>query len=255
MLRSAARLGGLGALGIAFALLAVPASGAPLGLSPGDEVQSIEWDALKSNPGDGGTWTIPPGIFHADGRINSVTVAGPTNIGQSGVDLQFDLDLLFSDLNTAASPIVSANTVLVGSTSVTHQFLIQEGGLNILFGNVVGVQITGNINLVDTSPQTLTGVGVLTILGGATNLVNALGGTGGTANLFLTAQVFSFDPSLASLGSDGNVWNSNFNVSLSGTLIPLSNAPFVPEPSTAALLATGMLGLLGLTRRAGRRRP
>lgn len=252
MLRSAARLGGLGALGIALALLAVPASGAPLGLSPGDEVESIEWDALKSVTGDGGTWTIPPGIFHADGRITEVTVAGPTAIPQSGVEMRFDLDLVFQSIDNSAAPIVAASAFLNGASSVTPDFLVREGGVNILFGSVAGILISGNINLADGSAQPLAGVGVVTILGGDPNLVAALNGVGAKANLSLTALVSAFDPKVNALASDGNIYNSNFSVSLSGTLTPFTNAPFVPEPSTALLFASGMLGLLGLSRRARR---
>jgi hypothetical protein len=84
--------------------------------------------------------------------------------------------------------------------------------------------------------------------------VNALGGAGvGQANLLLTAQLSDFNPTLSNLALDGNIYNSNFNLSLSGTLIPLSPSPFVPEPGTALLLGTGLLGLLAAGRRYRRR--
>jgi hypothetical protein len=82
--------------------------------------------------------------------------------------------------------------------------------------------------------------------------VDALGGVGGQANLLLTASFSGFNPSLAALAFDGNIFNSNFNVSLSGTLIPISPSPFVPEPTTALLLAGGLLGLLAMGRRRRR---
>jgi hypothetical protein len=130
---------------------------------------------------------------------------------------------------------------------------VKESGVNILWGNFSApVYLEGNLNVNDSDPQPLIGVGKVTILGGDELLVDALGGTGGQANLLLTASFFGFNPPLASLALDGNVFNSDFNVSLSGTLIPINPSPFVPEPTTALLLAAGLLGLLTLGRRRTR---
>ena len=95
----------------------------------------------------------------------------------------------------------------------------------------------------------LTGVAKINITGGDLNLVNALGGLGGEAELLLTGSIFGFSPKLNALANDLNIFNSSFTVSLSGTLIPITPAPFTPEPGTALLLGAGLVGLLAMGRR------
>ena len=67
--------------------------------------------------------------------------------------------------------------------------------------------------------------------GGDAGLVAALGGIG-TAAILQTATVFGFNLPLNNLASDGQVFNSNFTVSMSGLLTPI--------------------GILGFARRARR---
>jgi hypothetical protein len=74
-------------------------------------------------------------------------------------------------------------------------------------------------------------------------------GPSGQANLLIDGTIFDFNMPLDNLAKDGNVFNTSFTVSLSGTLIPLNPSPFVPEPSTALLLGAGLLGLLAMGRR------
>jgi hypothetical protein len=95
-------------------------------------------------------------------------------------------------------------------------------------------------------------VGDITITGGHPDLVAALGGAGGTAFLNLVATATSFAPNLLVLGADNNIVNSNFFVELSGTLTPTTASAFVPEPTTALVLGTGLLGLLAFGRRRSR---
>ena len=66
------------------------------------------------------------------------------------------------------------------------------------------------------------------------------------------SSVPAFAPDVGTLLADNEIFNSDFAVSLSGTLVPLTAAPFVPEPSTALLLGGGLIALIGVSRRARR---
>lgn len=243
------------ALCSAVLLLAASAQAIPLGLQVGDKIQQLEWDSDHSVSGDGGVWDLSQSLFHADGRVNSVQLSeGPSapTITPGNVDMRFDLTLNQQYVDLSGSPWIFANSTLPGA-GLMPDFAVKESGVNILWGNFSApVYLEGNLNVNDDNPQPLLGVGKITILGGDATLVTALGGTGGQANLLLTASFFGFDPPLAGLASDGNIFNSDFNVSLSGTLIPINPSPFVPEPTTALLLGAGLLSLLAMGRRRNR---
>lgn len=251
------RAGRLGAIALSFALLfAGAASAAPLGLTVGDVITSVEWDALMSNPPQGGFYDNSTGLFHSDGRVTSVDIQGPTTIGQSGVEFEFDLDFLSEFLDFSGAPVVLTNIALQtpGGSVSGPDVTIRENGNTILFGNFSSlVTASGQMNLASNNSE-IVAIGRITITGGDAMLVNALGGAGiGQADILLAASVFDFSPSILTLvGGDGEIFNSNFGVSLSGTLTPLNSAPFVPEPSTALLLGGGLVGLVAVTRRARR---
>jgi hypothetical protein len=235
----------------ALVFLAASAQATPLGLQVGDKIQQFEWDALQSVPGDGGAWDVSSGIFHADGRINSVQLLeGPSapTITPSGVTMRFDLGLLSQSVDLSNYPIAFANATLPGAFVNIPSFEIFEGNVSILSGQFsIPLFLQGEFNVLDSTPQPLSAVGRVTVTGGDPNLVAAIG-PGGAANLLLDGTIFGFDPPLSSLAGDLNIFNSSFTVSLSGTLIPILPSPFVPEPTTALLLGAGLLGLLAMGR-------
>lgn len=237
-------------------LLAASAQATPLGLEVGDVITQFEWDSLQSEPGDGADWDLSAGIFHSDGRVTSVQLqAAPFTRTQSNVDMRFDLGLQSHNLfftNPPTNTLVFANAIMPGS--VTPHFVMQENGVNILWGNfTAGLLLEGNFDITDESPQPLLARGRITLTGGDANLREALGGAVNVAGtLLLSASVFGFNAPLANLAADGNIFNSDFTVSLSGTLIPISASAFVPEPTTALLLGAGLLGLLAIGRRRTR---
>ena len=249
-------LGAAALLALSTALSAEPASAAPLGLVLGDQISSIEWDALTTNPGQGGFYNDTTNLFSGDGQITAVNIQGPTTLVQNNVSLNFDLDFISETLDFSSfPPIVHQNITLgtPGNSIAGPDVIIRENGNTILFGNFTSLVVAdGDIDTTSGSSQIIAN-GRITITGGDADLVNALGGVGlGQADILLTASVFGFSPSAATLLADGEIFNSDFAVSLSGTLTPLTAAPFVPEPSTALLLGGGLIALIGVSRRARR---
>lgn len=239
--------------GLGITLVAVAAQAAPLGLSPGDLITSIEIDALKDggNPGDGAFYDFSTGLFDGQGRINSLQASPSGTLVQTNSTYTFSAAFLSQSL-TLSAPFANTEALLV-SPGLQPDFVIQEGLSTVLFGNFIGdLVVSGEVNLNDPGPQNLSAIGRIQFTGGATNLLAALGGVGGQANVLLSATVGAFDPTLTTLAADGNVWNSDYSVSLTGQLIPLNPAPFVPEPSTALLFGAGILGLMAVSRRARR---
>jgi len=237
------------------------AQAAPFGLQVGDEIVQIEWDALQSVPGDGGSWDVSEDHFHADGRITAVNLTGASpsapSLNPTDADLVFDLTLdthtLFVNFATQQA---YSNALLPGFFVVLPSFEVFDNGVSVLEGQFTGggVFIEGNLDLTTNAAQILTGTGAVNITGGDANLVAALGGTGAGAEIILSFSTFNFSPPLQNLVLSGNVWDQDFQVSLSGTVSPFTSSPFVPEPSTALMLGGGLLGLLGVSRRMKIRR-
>lgn len=237
-------------LAVAFALIASPALATPLGLNPGDVVEQLEWASVA-----GGSFTTgSPGAANVSGDIQSVTIQPAVTSLLSGVTFTLDLDLASHFAIPIGGSFVAAGANFVGSSSVTPDFTISDNTGIILQGNLTTSLILANpsLNLLDANPTFVGGANII-ITGGDSNLVAALGGVSATGEIQLTGGIYGFSPTLASLLGDLNAFNENFTFSGDGIIVPDSSSPFAPEPSTALLLAGGMLGLVGVSRRARRR--
>jgi hypothetical protein len=236
---------------LASMLLAVGSAGAsPLNLQNGDVIDTIEWDALYVN-GDGGSFTQSIQQLFTNGRITNVDVerspAFPptlTSLPQTGVTFTFAVDLVAMN--------VTSNFVLAtfaGASAVSPDVTVIQNGNTILTGDFLGNFVFGGA----TSSPTLLSSANIQVTGGDPALIGAIGSL---AVLDLTASVFGFVPSLATIlaSVSGNTIGTNFTIEFSGTLRPANPAPFVPEASTAMLLGSGLLGLIAATRRFGRGR-
>jgi hypothetical protein len=208
---------------------------------------------LLSVPGDGGSYNNLTNIFSGEGRINSVELIGGGSLGQTNVELSFNLNFISESLTLGISTINF--TTVMGSTNGSMggpDFTITEGGVDILFGNfITSVVFSGNIDISGSSATVITSVGQVGISGGDAALVAALGGVG-TGVLLQTATVFGFNAPLNVLAADLNVFNDSFVASMSGLLTPLESAPLVPEPGTALLVGGGLIAILGFARRTRR---
>ncbi len=252
MLAVARRAGWVALLLTTAALIASPGYANPLGLSVGDEITSIEWDALEGNS-EGGFYNVSTNLLDIDGTVNSVTIAGPSTLVQSNVSFAASLNFISESVNVNL-PFIGMDSIY-RSPGFNPDVVMQENGVNILLGSFTSdVLVSGTVNIL-ANVAVFTGIGRITVDGGDPDLVEALGGAGtGQANILLTMSVFDFVPGAQNLVLDNVLHNSNYMVSISGTLIPLSSSPFVPEPSTALLLGGGLVGLLAVSRRARARR-
>lgn len=229
-------------------LIAGPGTAAPLGLDAGDIIEQLEW----ANDNSGGMYAS--GSADIDGNIESVTINPSLTNLLSDVTFTLDLDLTGQAAFPIGGSVVATSANFVGAASVTPDFSISDTSGIILQGNLTTpLTLEGTVNLANIVNPSFLGDANIVITGGDTNLVTALGGLGGTGVIEISGGIFNFSPGLDVLLGDLNAFNSNFTFSGSGIITPDSTSPFVPEPSTALLVAGGLLGLLGVSRRAQRR--
>ncbi len=243
MLRRFSRLGGL--LFCCALLSPVAGHASPLGLTAGDVVDLIEIDALRAN-GDGVAYTAGTTTAVADGQATSVVRSvGGGPLLQTGVDFAFDVSLVSQSVTPIAGNLVLID-VTFGNASPTAFSMTEVGLGTVLTASfATPFSLSGFVNILSPT-LSLTGSANLAITGGNSLLVSALGGA---AELDLDAAAFNFLPPLATIAADGNIFNDDSTFALSGVLRPTAPSPFVPEPSTALLMASGLLGLLGAGRR------
>jgi len=237
---------------VVLALLAGPAGATPLGLSPGDIVSVLEWDADRINvPGDGGSFTSTganTGDTTMDGRITSVQIQGPTTNPLSGVNFQLNASLSAVSILPLGGTQVLASLTFVGVTG--DDITITDGTGTILTAELAASGLTVG-GVFDTSgalvdPTAVANAVDISITGGDASLVAALGTMG---TLDLNGTLFDFLPGADVILAD-LVVNENFVYSGSGTISPTAPAAF-PEPGASLLMA---LAVGGLALAHGRRR-
>jgi hypothetical protein len=156
------------------------------------------------------------------------------------------------NVNTAGgfAGIGAAPTPATGNFNNLGSFALASGSNFTFTGNTFALRVTFTVPAGVTGGNTTNGnIFSATLLGQV--IADATGNTGGVTVSFTNpSQVFTF-------GSGANAGSFTFNVNNvsvnQGDIVAITGqiigASVVPEPSTYALMGTGLLGLLGVARR------
>jgi hypothetical protein len=220
----------------AAALMALAAAGTA-------QAQTMNFQGFTNGCFNCGT-TVPNSAAPQTDTFNGLTfVSSDFNVNTAGG---------FAGIGAAPTPTAPAAGLNTTGGNFNNLGSIMVGtGLNTTFtGNTFSLRVTFTVPAGVTGGNSTNGnIFAATLLGAVA--ADATGNTGGvTINFLNPIQTFTFGSGATAGSFQFRVNNLSANqgdiVAITGDIL---NASTVPEPSTYALMGTGLLGLLGVARR------